>query len=234
MEEFSYKLEVFEGPLDLLLSLITKNKLNIYDIPIATLVNQYLEHIELMRIYDMEVTSDFIDMATRLIHMKSVALLPQSEEAEELKKELTGKLIEYQQCKAVAELLSQKFTNDYIIRDALEISVDYTYTRNHDKVELLKALQNINIKKTKITTEAENKVTKLISTKFISVASQVVFVLKSIIKNKRLSLKRLFSMKTNRSEKVAAFMAVLELIKNKKIVADSDDILTVNREDKTA
>ncbi|MBP3704798.1 MAG: segregation/condensation protein A, partial [Clostridia bacterium] len=72
----SYKLEVFEGPLDLLLTLISKNKLNIYDIPISTLLEQYMEQIERMQAADLDVASEFLEMAARLVHIKSVSLLP--------------------------------------------------------------------------------------------------------------------------------------------------------------
>ena len=72
----SYKLEVFEGPLDLLLTLISKNKLNIYDIPIAELLEQYMAQIEAMQAADLDVASEFLEMAARLVHIKSVSLLP--------------------------------------------------------------------------------------------------------------------------------------------------------------
>ena len=75
-ETLSYKLDVFEGPLDLLLNLIAKNKLNIYDIPIAELLEQYMVQIHEMQAADMDVASEFLDMAARLVHIKSVSLLP--------------------------------------------------------------------------------------------------------------------------------------------------------------
>ena len=85
-EKISYKLDVFEGPLDLLLFLISKNKLNIYDIPVAELLEQYMQHIDLMRLENMDVSSEFLTMASRLVYIKTAMLLPRKEEAEELKK----------------------------------------------------------------------------------------------------------------------------------------------------
>ena len=85
--KMSFKLEVFEGPLDLLLHLIAKHKLNINDIPIMILVEQYLNYISDMAEQDMEVAGDFLEMAARLIYIKTVSLLPRKEEAEALKKE---------------------------------------------------------------------------------------------------------------------------------------------------
>ena len=99
MEKLSYKLPAFEGPLDLLLYLVSKNKLNIFDIQISELVDQYTEHIDVMKEQNMDITSEFLEMAARLIYIKTVYLLPKHEEADELKKELSGQLIEYQQQK---------------------------------------------------------------------------------------------------------------------------------------
>ena len=83
MEKLEYHLQVFDGPLDLLLALIAKNKLDIYDIPIAELLDQYLEQIALMREADMDVASEFLEMAARLVQIKAASLLPQHEQDEE-------------------------------------------------------------------------------------------------------------------------------------------------------
>lgn len=103
MQQINYKLEVFEGPMDLLLHLIAKHKLNINDIPIVELVNQYLDYVRQMENADFEIAGDFLEMAARLIYIKTVSLLPRHEEAEQLKKELTGELIEYRDCKIMAK-----------------------------------------------------------------------------------------------------------------------------------
>ena len=105
MEKISYKLPTFEGPLDLLLHLISKNKLNIYDISISELLNQYMEHLDLMKENNMDVASEFLDMASRLVEIKSYELLPKYEEGEKLKEELQGQLLEYQECRKAAKKL---------------------------------------------------------------------------------------------------------------------------------
>ena len=105
MEQPSYKLEIFEGPMDLLLHLISKHKLNINDIPIIELVNQYLDYVRKMQEEDFDIAGEFLEMAARLIYIKTVSLLPRHEEAETLKKELTGELIEYRDCKLMAKEL---------------------------------------------------------------------------------------------------------------------------------
>ena len=86
MDNLTYKIEVFEGPMDLLLHLISKHKLNINDIPIVELVNQYLDYVRKMEEADFDVAGDFLEMAARLIYIKTVSLLPRHEEAETLKK----------------------------------------------------------------------------------------------------------------------------------------------------
>lgn len=88
MDNLTYKIEVFEGPMDLLLHLISKHKLNINDIPIVELVNQYLDYVRKMEEADFDVAGDFLEMAARLIYIKTVSLLPRHEEAETLKKSL--------------------------------------------------------------------------------------------------------------------------------------------------
>lgn len=140
MDVISYKLPVFEGPLDLLLLLVQKNKLNIYDIPIAEVLQQYMEYIQRMQDSDLDVATEFLDMAARLVEIKSAMLLPRHEEAEQLKRELTGELIEYQLCQEAARrLAAHNIGGDLFIRDPEEIEPDYTYRLTHDRGMLLDA-----------------------------------------------------------------------------------------------
>ena len=140
MEKISYKLEVFEGPMDLLLHLITKHKLNIYDIPIMELVEQYTDYIRRMEEADMEVASEFLEMAARLVYIKTVSLLPSDPQAQELKQELTGELLEYRDCKLMAQKLSER-TDGFLrfTREATDFPIDYTYNRLHEPEELYRA-----------------------------------------------------------------------------------------------
>lgn len=221
----SFKLEVFEGPLDLLLHLISKHKLNINDIPIMTLVEQYLDYISHMAEQDMEIAGEFLEMAARLIYIKTVSLLPRKEEAETLKKELEGRLIEYSLCKAAAELMRAKYLGDaYSVKKPMEIEVDSTYSRTHDLMELLKAYRGMEIKKEKKPPElAPSAFSKLVSKKFVSVSSKIVTVLKMLYKEGKCSLEGIFSGITDRSERVAAFLAVLELTKTGRILLNDDN-----------
>ena len=95
LTELTYKINDFEGPLDLLLHLISKHKMQLFDIQIYQLIDQYLEFIGEIGPEQLEPTIEFVEMAARLVYMKSVALLPRSDEKEELERELTGQLIEY-------------------------------------------------------------------------------------------------------------------------------------------
>lgn len=222
-ETLSYKLDVFEGPLDLLLNLIAKNKLNIYDIPIAELLEQYMAQIHEMQAADMDVASEFLEMAARLVHIKSVSLLPKKEEEAALKQELTGQLLEYQQCKDAAMRLREQFSLDAVVREQADIPADLTYKRHHKPQELLSAyLSMLGKKKPPEPQKPEDTISKLITRRVVSVASQIVFVLRSLWKKRHVSLKELFRGKTDPSERVAAFLAVLELVKDKRLRVDGD------------
>ena len=222
-ETLSYKLDVFEGPLDLLLNLIAKNKLNIYDIPIAELLEQYMAQIHEMQAADMDVASEFLEMAARLVHIKSVSLLPKKEEEAALKQELTGQLLEYQQCKEAAMRLRERFSLDSIVRAQADIPADLTYKRHHKPQELLSAyLSMLGKKKPPEPQKPEDTISKLITRRVVSVASQIVFVLRSLWKKRHVSLKELFRGKNDPPERVAAFLAVLELVKDKRLRVDGD------------
>ena len=222
-ETLSYKLDVFEGPLDLLLNLIAKNKLNIYDIPIAELLEQYMAQIHEMQAADMDVAREFLEMAARLVHIKSVSLLPKKEEEAALKQELTGQLLEYQQCKEAAMRLRERFSLDSIVRAQADIPADLTYKRHHKPQELLSAyLSMLGKKKPPEPQKPEDTISKLITRRVVSVASQIVFVLRSLWKKRHVSLKELFRGKNDPSERVAAFLAVLELVKDKRLRVDGD------------
>ena len=106
METLRFRLDGFEGPLDLMLHLIQRHKLDIYDVEITRLLDQYLDFIEQMQAADLEIASEFLAMAARLVYIKTMSLLPQhEEETAELKRELEGQLLEYHLCKLVAQVL---------------------------------------------------------------------------------------------------------------------------------
>ncbi len=234
MEQMSFKLEIFEGPLDLLLHLISKHKLNINDIPIVTLLDQYMEYIDRMSEQNMEIAGEFLEMAARLVYIKTVSLLPQHEEAEQLKKELQGKLIEYSLCKKAAELMKERYVgNINAVRKPLKIEFDNTYTLSHEPHELLDAYLKIQIKpqNEKIRTEAFNTIVKK---KIVSVTSKIIYVLRHLYKSGSCKMEGIFDGITNRSERVATFLAILELTKSGRIwINDDNTVITFNKKRKS-
>ena len=105
MEILNLKVEQYEGPLDLLLALISKHKIDIFDIPISEICDQYIAYLDAMRKMDMEVTSEFVVMAAELMLIKSKMLLPRTEESEDPRAPLVDALLEHQRAKAAAEFL---------------------------------------------------------------------------------------------------------------------------------
>ena len=222
MEKISYKLESFEGPLDLLLHLISKHKLNIYDIQISELLDQYMTHIKLMESLDMEVASEFLEMASRLVLIKTAFLLPKHEEAEKLKEELTGQLLEYQECKEVAKLMAKEINLDYISREVMKFDIDLSYDIKHNINEILKSYITVMGKKKRVSPDLHKSFTHIVKKRVVSVISKAIFVLKKLKKYKSVKFNELFSESKSKSELVATFLAVLELVKGKRIKVDLD------------
>ena len=217
MEKLSYKIEAFEGPLDLLLYLISKNKLNIFDIQISELLEQYLQQIDVMKERDMDVSSEFLEMAARLVHIKSVSLLPKHEEAEELKRELTGQLLEYQDCKKVAQRLQEQISFQTFVREAMEVELDQTYKRRHCPDEILQAYLNAAGRGKRFQPPPAESFSGIVSRRVVSVASRIIFVLRKLWIKKEIPYDTLFTTKQGRSEMVATFLALLELVKGKRV-----------------
>ncbi len=222
METLSYKLEVFEGPLELLLTLIAKNKLNIYDIPITLLLEQYMEQIERMQSENLDIASEFLEMAARLVHIKSVSLLPKREEEEALRRELTGQLLEYQQCRETAEKLRAMVSFDRLVRPQSKIPADHAYKRHHAPEEMLAAYLSAMGRKRRLAPPTAEAFSGIVAKPVVSVASQIVFVLRSLWKRRRVPFRELFRGKRDSSERIAAFLAVLELVKGRRLRVEGD------------
>lgn len=223
MNELKFTLSDFEGPLDLLLHLISKNKYNINDIPISNLVDQYIEQINLYKEFDMDIASEFLEMASRLIYLKTVSLLPKHEEAETLKAELTGELIEYQLCRQMAKKLST-MTEGFktAVRSPVKVDIDKAYKRIHEPDILVRSyLDAVGRGLRRLPPPAE-AFTPIISKKIVSVSSRIIRVLRNLWNGKSVPFKSLFKGAKSRSEVVATFLAVLELVKVKRIVTDGN------------
>ena len=223
MESISYKLPVFEGPLDLLLQLVQKNKLNIYDIPIAELVQQYLEVIRRMQEQDMEVATEFLDMAARLVQIKSAMLLPKHEEADELKQALVGELISYQLCQEAARRLGTRHIGgDLFVREPQEIDPDLTYRLSHPRGVLLDSyLAAVGRGKRRLPPPPQ-AFHGIVARKIVSVASKISFVLHRLYRHRKVRYGNLFEQAESKSDLVATFLALLELIKLKRVHVEGD------------
>jgi segregation and condensation protein A len=219
----SYKIEGFEGPLDLLLQLIARNKLNIYDIPLTELIDQYLEQIKLFEQEEMEISSEFLEMAARLIYIKTVSLLPKHDEIVKLKEELTGELLEYMVCQQVAKQFStmQDGFNKFVRKPA-DIDFDKTYDLQHSSdVIFLSYLSAVGRGKRRLPPSTA-PFTKIVAKKIVSVSTKIVFVIRKLFTGKR-KLISLYKTAESRSELVATFLAVLELCKANRVKIEGEN-----------
>ncbi len=222
-QQLTYHTDVFEGPLDLLLTLIAKNKIDICDIVISDLIDQYLEQIKIMQQEEMDLASEFLQMASRLVHIKSVMLLPKyEEEAEELQKELTGQLIEYQLCKEISKILTPMVCFDYYTKEPSKMNFDMTYDRVHPAEDIAKAyVSAVGRGKAKLP-PPKDAFSGIVSRKIVSVSSKIISVMRKLYKGNTVKYSTLFEAAEGRSDLVATFLAVLELVKGKRVRIEGD------------
>ena len=227
MDKISYKIDVFEGPMDLLLHLISKHKVSINDVPILTLVEQYLEYMRQMQQEDLDIASEFLEMAARLVYIKTVSLLPVHEEAEELTRELRGELLAYQDCKTLAGKLEKQANGfGYFSRQPVKFTVDMTYTRTHEPYEIYRAyISAVGKGKRRLPPPVE-AFSRIVAHRIVSVASRISFLLDTL-RDGRQNFVSLFARSGSRSEMVATFLAVLSLAKAKRVTIEGDGEYTV-------
>lgn len=219
----SYKLECFEGPLDLLLQLIARNKLNIYDIPLLELIDQYLEQMKLLEQDEMEIGSEFLEMASRLLYIKTVSLLPKHDDVVKLKEELTGELLEYMVCQQMAKKLSEMQGGfNKFVRKPSEYDFDKTYELVHDSDLMLRSyLAAIGRGKRRMPVN-DAPFRKIVAKKIVAVSTKIVFVIRNLFKDGKRSLHSLYGTAKSRSELVATFLAVLELCKANRVAVEGE------------
>ncbi len=217
---YKVKLEIFEGPLDLLLHLIKENEVDIYDIPISTITAQYLEYIEIMKTLDLEVAGEFLLMAATLIHIKSKMLLPFSEEADEAeeeggdpRQELVRRLLEYQKYKEAAAQLEQMrilgrdtFTKGQMPTEGLEEGG----LVNLSLFDLLEALKEVLAK-------APKTIGFDVTLENITIADRINFIMEILSNGKSITFFSIFQSGSSRAMIVTTFLAMLELTKMKMI-----------------
>ena len=230
METLTFHVEDFEGPLDLLLHLVGKNKMNLYDINIMELIEQYTAAIATMQQDHMELSSEFIDMAAHLVQMKSALLLPRSPEAERMKAELTGRLIEYSVCKKVAAALGSRARDLYTaVRAPMPLEGSAEYSRPQDPDKLVQAWFNLMGRSLRRRKPQQERFEPLVTAPFVSVASRVAHVLRGLLRGSLHRMGQLFSREESRSTNVATFLALLELIRAGRIKVDDSGSLQMDR-----
>ncbi|MBQ2729479.1 MAG: segregation/condensation protein A [Clostridia bacterium] len=226
MEAINYKLEKFEGPLDLCLSLIKKNKMSIEDIQISVLCDQYMEYINSMEKADIELSSEFLLMASELMLIKSKMLLPRNEEEEEdPRAALAAAMLEHQRAKEASSYLKEMF-EEYglrMVKDTDEISPDKTYVADHKAEILSAALIKVMTQVRVSDTEARERFRPLIAKKQVSVASIVENLARRLKGGRKVNLEGFFRSAESRSELVSMFLAMLELLKSGVLVLHEDD-----------
>ena len=228
MEKIQYKLENFNGPLDLLLHLINKNKVSIWDIPIVEITEQYLEAIEGIEDSALEDTSEFLVLAAQLLYIKSKLLLPKpetDEEEEDPREELARRLEEYKLFKeASISLRKNEFATRYMFFKPEE-KIDFPlpeYDRQHGVDELLEAFQSILARKERNKKPEKRAFSGIVGREKVSVEDMVEKVCKYLAKSPKLSFKSVFKPEDSKPEMIATFLAILEMIKPSKLAAEYD------------
>lgn len=231
MDTLTYKLEVFEGPLDLLLSLIEKHKIDIYDIQISLLLQQYMEYIEKAKERDWNLTADFIEMAARLTYIKSYSLLPPEQaedEEEDPKLSLEQMLQQYAKYKTLSSKMRESyigteiFFRQIIPTDLPKPQMNYSY-----EAQRLEKIYTRLMTRYSARDLSSNNFSKLIGTTFISVGSKVLHIMRKLRRKATTRFKSLFDDCKSRSEIVATFLAVLELLRGGRLDMDThgDEII---------
>lgn len=221
MTELNFKLEIFEGPLDLMLSLIQKHKLNIQDIEISVLLEQFMLYLERMSEAEIDIAAEFLEMAARLIMIKSAALLPK-EEAAEMKRELEGALIEYALCKTMAQRLKKRYKGDVIfVREPMELEIDAEYHKTHLPEELLLAYSKLSERSRRQAAYRPKSLKPIVAKSYVTVFTGIVSILKSLRRSGTVKMEELYKAQP-RSRKVATFLAILELSKEGRIIISED------------
>ncbi len=217
------KLESFEGPLDLLLFLIRKNEIDIYDIPIAVITRQYLEYLEVMKHLNLDVAGEFLLMAATLLHIKSKMLLPAQEEEqvegekeEDPRAELVRRLLEYQRFKEAALELTrgplldrEVFLRHFVPEDSPAAQEENTNGES-SLFELLEAMK-------KVLEGLPAEEFQEISVEHLNIKDKILQIMERLWEAESVAFGDLFSLSTPRGEIVVTFLALLELLRLRMI-----------------
>ncbi|MBQ2766869.1 MAG: segregation/condensation protein A [Clostridia bacterium] len=224
MEAITYHLEQFDGPLDLLLSLIAKNKVNIADIPISLICDQYMEYISAAQALDMELAAEFLVMASELMLIKSRMLLPRLEaEEEDPRAALADALLQYQRAKAASIKLNERYAqfSGRMAKDTDEITVDRTFVADHEVDLLRRALRHMLAQTKPSGREISHHFTPLIQRPIVPVEVKIIGILGHMQTHGASTLGELLSDNLSRADLIAAFLGILELVKVRRLLIDT-------------
>jgi segregation and condensation protein A len=221
-QEYKVKLEVFEGPLDLLLYLIKKDEVDIYDISLERITSQYLEFMDAFKALDLELAGEFVVMAANLIYLKSRALLPAhvqppEEEAEEddPRWDLIRQLVEYKKFKDAAAQLSQREVEQSNLFSRMSETQDAPPERPLGDVSVFDLINAFNKVLKRLATKSEDL--REIFEENYTVSDKIDFIMKMTSSGVPLKFSELFATAASRTEIVVTFLALLELIRLKQL-----------------
>lgn len=250
---YKIKLEIFEGPLDLLLYLVKKDHLNIYDIPIATVTEQYLQYLNLMQLLDLNIAGEFLVMAATLMQIKSKMLLPAEEqtgleeEQDDPRAELVKRLLEYEKFKEIAESLRKRETDQREVFKRPKAGIDIDKEALGEKEVYFEAsiFDLINAFSRALKDVPKEVFYEVIKDEF-TIEEKIHDVLHLLLVNSSVRLSGLFNKAKNKLEIIVIFLAILELIRMKEIMClqtelfreieilkNKENIIPYERRDKT-
>ena len=227
---YAIKIENFEGPLDLLCHLIDKNKMDICDVKLSEITDQYIEYINKMEEMNLEVTSEFLVMASMLILIKSKSLLPKEADNEEeiSEEELLRRIIEYKKYKEITKKLREMYENSsvryYKAQEIIELPKQ-KLEKEYVPEDIITVYQDLVEKNLDKQNENAKNIERIAITDTYTVASKVKEMLKELVKKPRFVFNTLFSIqRCNKEEVVTAFSGLLELSRRNKVITSQEEL----------
>ena len=227
---YSIKLNKFEGLLDLLCHLIDKNKMDIYDINISEITDQYIDYINQMEKINLDITSEFLVMASTLMYLKSKKLLPKTDnDVEEItEEELIRRIIEYKKYKEITKKLRESYllNSKRYFREVEKIDLPKQKIEKQYTTDIIPQIYQkiINSNKDKINENASN-IEKIAITETYSVGDKVKDMYRALIKYKKFTFNKLFSLKKHsKNEVVTAFTGLLEMSRRNKVITEQCEL----------
>lgn len=229
-KKYAIKIDNFEGPLDLLCHLIDKNKMNIYDINLSQVTDQYIDYLKEQENLNLEIASEFLVMASTLLFLKSKNLLPKQEETEEelTEEELIRRIIEYKSYKEITKKLKENFIqySKRFYKTAEEIKLlKQKIEKKYDDTIIPEIYKSIIQKNAEKINENAANIEKIAITETYSVGDTVKQMYRSLIKFKKFTFNKLFSLKKHdKREVVTAFSGLLEMSRRNKVVTEQEEL----------